>query len=137
MSQWTGKPCQRCDANKGPTYRDRKYCYRCTGAVRQDASERKHRARVAKVYGIEPDDYDRLYCYQEGRCAICQRATGKTRRLSVDHNHETGRVRGLLCRPCNDMLGHGRDDPAFFERAMWYLNDPPADDILESDDRPD
>jgi hypothetical protein len=86
---------------------------------------------VAKVYGIQPDDYDKMYAAQAGKCAICRRATGLTRRLSVDHDHATGKVRGLLCRVCNDMLGHARDDIEFFARAMQYLNDPPANSILE------
>jgi hypothetical protein len=130
MSAWLNKPCARCGKPKGPAYRDRKYCYRCTSAVKKDASDKAHRARVAKVYGIQPEDYDRLYFAQGGCCAICQRATGKTRRLSVDHDHATGKVRGLLCRPCNQLLGHARDEVDFFYRAMQYLINPPAH-ILE------
>lgn len=131
VSAWTSKPCARCGGNKGPKFIDKKYCFRCTSAVKKDASTKAHRSRVAKVYGIQPDDYDRLYAAQGGRCAICQRATGATRRLSVDHDHATTKVRGLLCRPCNDMLGHARDDPQFFMRATNYLFTPPADSILE------
>jgi hypothetical protein len=85
---------------------------------------------VARRYGIELGDYDRLYRGQSGVCAICRRATGRTRRLSVDHDHKTGEVRGLLCRPCNDVLGLARDDPAFFLRAIEYLANPPARAIL-------
>jgi hypothetical protein len=101
--------------------------------VKADASTKAHRARVAKVYGIQPDDYDRLYVAQEGRCAICRRATGKTRRLAVDHDHATGKVRGLLCRVCNSMLGHARDDIEFFVRAVHYLTFPPAESVLETE----
>lgn len=133
MSAWTDKPCARCGTNKGPKFRDRKYCYRCTSIVKSDASNRAHRARVAKVYEIQPDDYDRMYAVQSGRCAICRRATGKSRRLSVDHDHSTGKVRGLLCRTCNTMLGHARDDPMFFMRAWLYLTDPPANQVLETE----
>lgn len=57
---------------------------------------------------------------------MCRRANGRTRRLSVDHDHITGQVRGLLCRPCNTILGHARDAIRFFERAIDYLTDPPA-----------
>lgn len=131
MSAWTAKPCVRCGNAKGPKYADKKYCYWCTSRERKDASTRAHRARVAKVYGIPADAYDRLYEAQDGLCAICRRATGKTRRLSVDHDHATGKVRGLLCRVCNDLLGHARDDVEFFARAIRYLYDPPADDVLE------
>jgi hypothetical protein len=131
MTAWTGKPCARCDKQKGPTYADRKYCYRCAGAVRKEAQEKQHRTMVARVYSIGRGDYDRLYEAQGGVCALCQVATGKARRLSVDHDHTTGEVRGILCRPCNDMLGHGRDQVAFFERVIWYLVSPPARLVLE------
>jgi hypothetical protein len=136
VSAWLNKPCARCGKNKGPKFCDKKYCYRCTSAVKKDSSNKAHRARVAKVYGIEPEDYDRLYAAQDGRCAICRRATGKTRRLSVDHDHATGKVRGLLCRPCNQMLGHARDDPDFFMRAVQFLMYPPANSVLETDNEP-
>lgn len=131
MTAWTLKPCQRCNGTKGPKYRDKKFCFRCTGQVKKATSERTHRTRVAKVYGINPDDYDRINDRQGGYCAICVRANGKTRRLCVDHDHQTGKVRGLLCRPCNDLLGHARDNPAFFDRAKNYLIDPPADFLYE------
>lgn len=133
MSAWTGKPCARCGKAKGPKFLDRKFCFRCSQAEKKDARTRAHRAHVAKTYGLLPGDYDALYLAQDGLCYICRRATGKTRRLPVDHNHKlTGRaaVRGLLCGPCNDMLGHARDDPAFFLRAAQYLQHPPAHEIL-------
>lgn len=97
---------------------------RCATHWRVEKKRRQaaaHESRVQKTYGLAPGDYDRLYESQGGMCAICRRATGKTRRLSVDHDHKTGDVRGLVCRPCNDMLGHGRDDPQMFLRAAGYL----------------
>lgn len=126
MSAWTGKPCVGCGGKKGPKYVDLKYCGRCTHKVRKVNSDVAHRRRVATRYNIGIDDYDRLLEIQSGRCAICQWATGKSRRLSVDHDHKTERVRGLLCRPCNDLLGHARDDVEFFVRAIAYLTSPPA-----------
>lgn len=85
-----------------------------------------HETRVRKIYGLEPGQYGELYLYQGKRCAICGRATGATRKLSVDHDHKTGLVRGLLCRPCNDILGHLRDDPEAARRLVRYLVQPPA-----------
>jgi Recombination endonuclease VII len=84
-----------------------------------------HERRVQTIYGIEEGDYWQLYAFQGGVCAICVRAKGKTKRLAVDHDHKTGEVRGLLCGPCNQLLGHGRDDPEFFARIIHYLNYPP------------
>ncbi|MGW6260343.1 endonuclease VII domain-containing protein [Streptomyces sp. NPDC055085] len=87
---------------------------------------------------MKPHEYEALYRGQNGLCAICERATGKTRRLSVDHDHKCCPggvscgwcVRGLLCRPCNDLLGRARDQREFFARAIRYLQTPPAHNIL-------
>nr|WP_279494490.1 endonuclease VII domain-containing protein [Actinocrispum wychmicini] len=87
------------------------------------------------TYGITAEQYAALYTLQGGRCAICRRATGRGKRLAVDHNHATGEVRGLLCKPCNrDVLGHLRDDVSAFERAIAYLTDPPALRMLNGSD---
>lgn len=101
---------------------------------RKALSRARSAAHVHRTYQVTADRYGALYEAQGGVCALCQRATGKTRRLSVDHDHRCcpgptscGRcVRGLLCRPCNDLLGHFRDDPVAFERAASYLRRPPA-----------
>lgn len=102
---------------------------RCTTHWRIERQRRKdaaHEKRVQKVYGLPPGGYQKLYEFQGERCAICRWATGASRRLSVDHDHRTGRARGLLCRPCNDFLGYIRDDLAAAERVARYLSTPPA-----------
>lgn len=81
-------------------------------------------------YGITPEQYWALYEAQGGSCYICQRATGKTKKLAVDHDHKTGYVRGLLCGPCNNILGHLRDDRDAAFRVMDYLIYPPAYDVI-------
>lgn len=88
---------------------------------------RAHEARVQKVYGLGEGDYQRLYELQEGRCALCQRATGARKRLAVDHDHESGLAYGLLCGVCNkDIMGWSRRDVAYFVRCLQYLENPPA-----------
>lgn len=69
-------------------------------------------------YGISLETYEALAEEQYYCCAICQK---KTDNLCVDHCHETGRVRGLLCHKCNVGLGHFSDDPLVIERALKYL----------------
>lgn len=101
---------------------------RCTTHWRVEKKRRReaaHEKSVQRVYGLSEGEYAALYEFQGGRCALCRRATGKTRRLSVDHDHATGAVRGLACRPCNTILGHARDSIAFFRRCADYLGDPP------------
>lgn len=110
---------------------------RCATCWREETKRRKDAAHgnyVAKTYGVTEAEYDLLYRSQGGRCAICRRATGKARRLAVDHNHKTGEVRGLLCKPCNS-YGIGmfaRDEPEIFDRAAEYLRNPPAREVLRA-----
>jgi hypothetical protein len=84
---------------------------------------------VNKLYGLPAGFYDLIYRLQGSKCAICHRAKGTVRRLAVDHDHSSGYVRGLLCKPCNRMLGHSRDQPEFFRRAAEYLENPPAQQL--------
>lgn len=59
-----------------------------------------------------------LYAKQDGRCAICRQEMPSP---VIDHDHETGMVRGLLCRACNLLLGAARDDVVVLRRAVGYL----------------
>ncbi len=120
------------------------WCKRC---VRADTRERRAlwsperkaaenaRSRAAvrrkrlRRYALTPADYDRLLAEQGGLCAICgkpesvqqpNRVTG-AESLAVDHDHETGRVRGLLCMLCNTAIGKFGDDPEMLRRAANYL----------------
>lgn len=73
-------------------------------------------------YKITGDDYDALLDEQNGCCAICrvpQEDIAKS--LCVDHNHDTGEVRGLLCHRCNTGLGHFNDEIKHLMRATQYL----------------
>lgn len=74
----------------------------------------RHQTRdgqLASKYGITREQYDNLFEQQGGLCAICKQpetvktGAGVIRRLAVDHDHDTGRVRGLLCYRCNTTLG--------------------------------
>lgn len=90
-------------------------------AFRKAQKKHNHEKRVVAVYGLEVGDYERMYQEQGGTCAICQRATGARKRLAVDHDHDTGLVRGLLCGPCNQMVGYFRNSVDAFYRAAAYL----------------
>lgn len=76
---------------------------------------------LAHKYGITLKDYDRMLENQEGGCAICLRNPDDVGLLCVDHCHESGKVRGLLCAPCNRCLGHVGDDLVVLRRAVAYL----------------
>lgn len=83
------------------------------------AKERREGWAHLKQYGITIDDYNRLFIAQEGRCVICHEPSDK--RLFVDHNHQTGQVRGLLCRQCNTHLGQLERDRSWAQAAEAYL----------------
>lgn len=99
-------------------------------ARRLELRDKSWAVRIRKFYALTTLEYWRIYQHQGGCCAICQRATGKVKKLAVDHDHASGFIRGLLCTSCNKMLGHLRDDPDAFRRAADYLDRPPARDII-------
>ena len=68
-------------------------------------------------YGITVADYEEMYAGQNGCCAMCNRTF---ERLCVDHNHETGKVRALLCVGCNRLLGIVESRPELLEAARDY-----------------
>lgn len=71
-------------------------------------------------YGLAPEQHAALLAAQGGLCAVCKGAGGQ-RGLAVDHDHATGRVRGLLCGACNSAIGLLKERPDNFERAVAYL----------------
>jgi hypothetical protein len=84
---------------------------------RSIATVRAYKLRTA--YGLTAAEYDALLAKQAGRCAIC--GTQPVKRLAVDHEHATGKVRGLLCSTCNSGLGHFKDSVPALENAIAYL----------------
>lgn len=75
--------------------------------------------KLSTKYGMTVEEYDALAARQEGRCGICR--TTPSEALVVDHDHDSGEVRGLLCDKCNRGLGHFGDNPELLERAAVYL----------------
>lgn len=90
--------------------------------------KRKERGENTKqqlrLYGLTVEDYEQLLRAQGGVCAICaspEPGMKNAARLYVDHCHNTSRVRGLLCRACNTMLGCVRDNPELLRAGASYL----------------
>jgi hypothetical protein len=91
-------------------------------AASEDGKAKQRTAYFKRKYGITADEYDRLLQSQEGGCAICGENPHKYG-LAVDHDHVTGRVRGLLCVSHNTALGFFKDNVALLEKAIQYLLD--------------
>lgn len=97
-------------------------CEGCTLAARRRNQDPKNkeiqrRSWLKQRYGITPEQYDAMHAGQNGRCAICEIEAD----LQVDHSHETGKVRGLLCHKCNKALGLMDDSVGRLESAFTYL----------------
>lgn len=87
---------------------------------------KKRNNEIRKNYGITQQEYEEILKSQNYECAICGRSdTGieRTNRLSIDHCHDTGKVRGLLCNWCNQGLGMFRDDSSLLDKAISYLKE--------------
>jgi len=98
--------------------------------VRYNAYQRTYRStrtlemregHLRRTFGITQGDYEELLARQGGGCAICGKKPGKIS-LHVDHDHETGEIRGLLCVGCNNALGQLHDDPVLLSRATDYVS---------------
>lgn len=81
---------------------------------------RLKRNRIKTRYGITEERYRELVAEQGGTCAICKEPSGQ---LHIDHDHVTGRVRGLLCGTCNRGLGMFKDDADNLRSAITYLSE--------------
>jgi hypothetical protein len=134
------KACKGCGSTTRPLKYEGPRCATCWRIERKRRSKAQHQRRVADVYGLGVGEYDALYLAQGGRCWICRRATGKAKRLAVDHDHACTEghaptsacrrcIRGLLCGPCN-LYVIGRLDLDALQRAYWYLREPPASRLL-------
>jgi hypothetical protein len=103
------------------------YCSRVCSQEARKLSGRQRDQHLRRKYGISAKDYDRLLAEQGGGCALCgvrpeDLSAGRYRTyLHVDHCHETGRVRGLLCPEHNLLLGRFGDSPEMFRRVLEYL----------------
>lgn len=85
---------------------------------------KSRRQELKRNHNITQEEYEMLLNSQDGKCAICE--TDKpnclgVEYLSVDHDHETGRIRGLLCQNCNMGIGHLKDNCKIVESALVYL----------------
>lgn len=147
MRSFKTKACQVCGKEYQPTIGVQKYCKECGPVVEAEKARKQHATyydshRVeAAVYnvgywrrnglqmrhGLTQDQYDALFASQDGKCAVCGEALvsnsagNKNGQTCIDHDHKTGRVRGLLCTCCNLALGFAHDDPERLLQLHNYL----------------
>lgn len=96
---------------------------------RYEQLDRYKSKELMKNYNLSLEDYNSMIWKQENKCQICKEpevvvhhVSGRLKSLAVDHNHETGKVRGLLCQRCNRVLGKVRDSVELLDKMKDYLN---------------
>jgi hypothetical protein len=115
---------------------DKNYYQKNRDSINKKNRDRNHRnydirkeknRNLMRMFNISIDDYEYLFKKQNGLCAICgfkedrKHRNGKTFSLAVDHNHITGKIRGLLCSRCNMAIGGLRDSVEIIEKALMYI----------------
>ncbi len=95
----------------------REIAYRASGRKRL-VNRKSH---LKRSYGLTVDEYDAMLAAQNGVCAVCERSPTPGISLHVDHDHDSGSIRGLLCFRCNNALGDLEDDPSLLGAAAHYL----------------
>lgn len=125
--EWVKRICRACEIADRIKYR-RKNRVRENAARRSAASPALYRERnLKRLYGLTIEVYEAMLLEQGGVCAICKvgavefHRSGRIIPLTVDHSHENGRLRGLLCGSCNRGLGDFRDRPDLLKAAAAYL----------------
>lgn len=127
--------CEVCEKDFMASRRGVKYCGKQCREVPVTAKYRQTTKYVdsrwvqalKRMYNITPDDYFGLLFEQGGLCAICRQPevakskNGRVKILSVDHDHVTGKVRGLLCDGCNRCIGHAKESADTLEAAALYI----------------
>ncbi len=101
-------------------YRKRHHAKRLEDDLESVRREQRQ-AWLMRQYGLTIGDHESLVAAHDNRCAICKVQADDGKPLHIDHDHKTGRVRGLLCGHCNRGIGLFRDNPAVLRRAIEYL----------------
>ncbi len=98
------------------------YCKKCLKLFRDDWKQRNPHYWIKQTYNLSEDEAYYWYKKSMGTCEICgYRWIEGDEHLCVDHNHTTGKVRGILCKHCNYVLGHSRESQELLEKTIEYI----------------
>lgn len=117
------RPAHRCKSCYS-TWNKQRHAGRSEEFLKHKA-ELQREADLRRQFGMGRADYDQMVDIQGGLCACCKLAPqgkGAAAVLNVDHDHVTGRVRGLLCNPCNQAMGLMKDNPAMVRQLLAYAD---------------
>lgn len=128
-----GRHCTTCGEFKPASCYTLEQDVRCVGGVAMRSKCKpcnehiKWKSFIQRTYGITADKYYDILKEQDNKCAICESENVNSSRISsgklfIDHCHDTGKVRGLLCFKCNYGIGQLNDDVDLLQKAIVYLN---------------
>ena len=132
-NQYDSKKCKKCEVVKHHTEfytkdksgRRDTLCKDCRNVIHREGYDpyKSSDRWLQTNYGISREQRTQMWEEQKGVCKICGNpGDGRWKQLCVDHDHQTGKVRDLLCRRCNTVLGEVYDDPIILNRMSDYLN---------------
>jgi len=124
------KKCYLCGSSENGFYKNENRCKVCRNKItRKWHEEHPERSYLLQrdsydktLYGLPKGSRERMLKEQNGECAICGQVPTTRRGLAIDHDHETGQVRGLLCHGCNIAIGNFGDDIELMQKAIDYLS---------------
>jgi len=105
--------------------------YEAAKLRKQAAPAQRNYSHIRRMYGIDEAGFSELLNQSNGKCAICDKEldvtirSNRPNKMQIDHDHITGKVRGLLCFTCNTAIGKMQDSPALLRKAASYLENPP------------
>lgn len=117
------RACENCGTSLVGRSTASRWCSEKCASKRPTRKAVARRAHLKANYGITEDQFNRLLKVQRARCAVCKSDDPKHSKgqWAIDHDHVTGRVRGLLCSKCNTGIGQLRDDPEILTAAARYI----------------
>lgn len=102
--------CKQCKHDYAKEYRK---------TVRYRTKDYARKSLLKRKYGIDQEVFEKMLADQDNKCLICSTEFIKT--PALDHDHKTGRLRGVLCHKCNSGIGFFKDDPVLIQKAIDYL----------------
>lgn len=127
---YSTRTCTKCESTKPiEDFSSDFHCKECISTYKRNyyntpETKQKYWERsILKKFGLTPQQYQEMFDLQNGRCKICNTHQSELKqRLSVDHNHKTGKVRSLLCNDCNTGIGLLKESVDILQTAILYIN---------------
>jgi hypothetical protein len=113
--------CRECGPSLTPKQRETYIVANWRAKNLERSRQNTFRSQLKREYGLSQEQYDSMLLERESKCDICQTIITEPRKLNIDHCHKTGKVRGILCRRCNNGIAQMLDNPENLRRAAEYL----------------